>query len=150
MIMKDLKNQPILPCRLKYFFFFYANSVDPDETAHNETSHHDIHCLTFSFDFWLRALFEIMVLTGCEDQSVHFWSSGLKGLIVLFLCLMDLLLYCAHLVWMICISLVCKKKTVKRKVKGVPQSQTAALPRHQEEEETNKTKQAQIKQTYET
>ena len=37
-------------------------------------------------------------------------------------------------------------KNVKRKVQGVPQSQTAALPRHQEEEETDRTKQAQ---TYE-
>ena len=41
------------------------------------------------------------------------------------------------------------KKKAKRKVQGVPQSQTAALPRHQEEEETNKSKQAQIEQTYE-
>ena len=32
----------------------------------------------------------------------------------------------------------------KRKVQGVPQSQTAALPRHQEEEEADNTKQAQI------
>ena len=31
----------------------------------------------------------------------------------------------------------------------MPQSQTAALPRHQEEEETDKSKQAQIEQTYE-
>ena len=31
-------------------------------------------------------------------------------------------------------------KKSKRKVQGVPQSQTAALPRHQEEEETDKTK----------
>ena len=37
-------------------------------------------------------------------------------------------------------------KKGKRKVQGVPQSQTAALPRHQEEEETDKSKQAQ---TYE-
>ena len=37
----------------------------------------------------------------------------------------------------------------KIKVQGVPQSQTAALPRHQEEEETDKSKQAQIEQTYE-
>ena len=37
----------------------------------------------------------------------------------------------------------------KGKVQGVPQSQTAALPRHQEEEKTDKTKQAQIEQTYE-
>ena len=36
------------------------------------------------------------------------------------------------------------KKKSKRKVQGVPQSQTAALPRHQEEEETDKTNQAQI------
>ena len=41
----------------------------------------------------------------------------------------------------------CKKG--KRKVQGVPQSQTAALPRPQEEEETDKSKQAQTEQTYE-
>ena len=40
-------------------------------------------------------------------------------------------------------------KKSKRKIQGVPQSQAAALPRHQEEEETDKTKQAQIEQTYE-
>ena len=37
----------------------------------------------------------------------------------------------------------------KRKVQGVSKSQTAALPRHQEEEETDNTKQTQIEQTYE-
>ena len=42
-----------------------------------------------------------------------------------------------------------KKKKGKRKVQGVPQSQTPALPRHQEEEETDKSKQARIQQTYE-
>ena len=43
-----------------------------------------------------------------------------------------------------------KGKTIgKRKVQGVPQSQTATFLRHQEEEETNKSKQAQIEQTYE-
>ena len=41
------------------------------------------------------------------------------------------------------------KKNGKRKVKGVPQSETAARPRPQEEEETDKSKQAQIEQTYE-
>ena len=45
-------------------------------------------------------------------------------------------------------SLKCYKKG-KRKVQGVPQSQTAALPRHQEEEGSDKTKQAQTEQTYE-
>ena len=43
----------------------------------------------------------------------------------------------------------CYAKKGKRKVQGVPQSQTAALVRHQEEEETDKTKQAQIVQMYE-
>ena len=37
-----------------------------------------------------------------------------------------------------------KKTKGKRKVQGVPQSQIAALPRHQEEEETDKSEQAQI------
>ena len=40
-------------------------------------------------------------------------------------------------------------KKGKRKVQGVPQSQTAALPRPQKEEETDKSKQAQIERTYE-
>ena len=40
-------------------------------------------------------------------------------------------------------------KKTKRKVQGVPQSQTEALPRPQEEEETDKSKQTQIEQTYE-
>ena len=40
-------------------------------------------------------------------------------------------------------------KKGKRKVQGVPHSQTAALPRHQVEEKTDKSKQAQIGQTYE-
>ena len=43
---------------------------------------------------------------------------------------------------------LCVKKG-KRKVQGVPQSQIAALPRPQEEEETDKSKQAQTEQTYE-
>ena len=43
---------------------------------------------------------------------------------------------------------ICPKKG-KRKVQGVPQSQIAALPRPQEEEETDKSKQAQTEQTYE-
>ena len=37
-------------------------------------------------------------------------------------------------------------KKGKRKVQGVPQSQTAALPIHREEEETDKTKHTQIEQ----
>ena len=44
---------------------------------------------------------------------------------------------------------MCQKKS-KRRVQGVQQTQTAALPRHKEEKETDKTKQAQIEQTHET
>ena len=42
-----------------------------------------------------------------------------------------------------------EKNKGKRKVQGVPQSQTAAISRPQEEEETDKSKQAQTEQTYE-
>ena len=42
-----------------------------------------------------------------------------------------------------------QSKKGKKKVQGVPQSQTAALPRPQEEEKTDKSKQAQTEQTYE-
>ena len=41
------------------------------------------------------------------------------------------------------------QKKSKRKVQGVPQSQTAALPRLQEEEDMDKSKQAQTEQMYE-
>ena len=41
------------------------------------------------------------------------------------------------------------KKKVRKKVQEVPQLQAAALPRHQEEEETDETKQAQIEQMHE-
>ena len=42
-----------------------------------------------------------------------------------------------------------KKEKSKRKVQAVPQSQAITLSRHQEKEEPDKTKQAQIEQTYE-
>ena len=38
-------------------------------------------------------------------------------------------------------------KKGKRTAQGVPKSQAAAHPRHEDKEETNKTKQAQIEQT---
>ena len=41
-------------------------------------------------------------------------------------------------------------QTGKEKLQGVPQSQAVAHPRHQEEEETDKTKEAQIEQMYES
>ena len=47
------------------------------------------------------------------------------------------------------LSILYNSKKGKRKVQEVPQTQTAALPRLQEEEETDKSKQAQTEQTYE-
>ena len=38
-----------------------ANSVDPDETAHNELSHLDLHCF----------------------QSCLYWSVGIEGIIII-------------------------------------------------------------------
>ena len=32
----------------------YANSVDPDEMAHNEPSHQDLHCLPFCFSVYIE------------------------------------------------------------------------------------------------
>ena len=47
------------------------------------------------------------------------------------------------------LSLLTLTKKSKGKVQGVPQSPTAALPRPQEEEETDISKQAQTEQTHE-
>ena len=52
-----------------------------------------------------------------------------------------------HYVYILHVSLA---KKGKRNVQGVPQSQTVALPRPQEEEETDKSKQAQTEQKYAT
>ena len=49
----------------------------------------------------------------------------------------------------ICVYAYTIKKKVRDKFQGVPQSQAAAHPRHEMEEETGKTKQAQIEQTFE-
>ena len=66
-----------------------------------------------------------------------------------FICYVRLFVHSSHfLVHSITLESYTKKKG-KRIVQRVPQSQTAALPRHQEEEEIDKTKQAQIEQMYE-
>ena len=41
-------------------------------------AHNDLHCLPYSFDFWLRPLFGKMVLTRFKDW-IHFRNSGMKG-----------------------------------------------------------------------
>ena len=49
-----------------------ANSVDADETPRDESSHKDLHCLPFHFDFLLRPLFATMVLSRFKDGRVYF------------------------------------------------------------------------------
>ena len=47
----------------------------------------------------------------------------------------------------VCTKMAAETNKGKTKVQGVPKSQTAALPRPQEEEETDKSQQAQTEQT---
>ena len=58
----------------------FENSADPDEMAHNEPSHQDLHCSAVCLDFRLRPLFGTMVLTRFKDGRVHFRDTGLKVL----------------------------------------------------------------------
>ena len=63
-----------------YFFIylFFANSAAPDETAHNEPSHQELHCLPLCSDFSPRSLLGTMVQTRFKYGRVHFWKSGMK------------------------------------------------------------------------
>ena len=58
----------------------YVNNVDPDETAHNEPSHLDLHCLLFSFRFITDISICNDNLSKLEDRRVHCRNSGMKGL----------------------------------------------------------------------
>ena len=49
-----------------------ANSVDPDETAHYEPSHLDLHCLT-CYWFWSAGL---KVLTKQKDEKTIMFQAG--------------------------------------------------------------------------
>ena len=51
--------------------------------------------------------------------------------------------------WLAVIKICLLFQKGKRKVQGVPQSKTAAIPRPQEEEESDRSKQTQTEQTYE-
>ena len=53
-----------------------ANSVDPDEAAHNEPSHQDLQCLPSSFrNFNMIQLGEIIFFLNCRCKfcCVLFW-----------------------------------------------------------------------------
>ena len=57
----------------------FANSVDPDETAHNEQSHQDLNCAILLL--WLKPWFATMDVSKCIDGKVHVRNPGVKGLI---------------------------------------------------------------------
>ena len=64
----------------------FANSVDPDETAHNEPSHQDLRFLTFSLStshinfFSIDSLLKIIAVDKC---SLKFGTERVKGSVFL-------------------------------------------------------------------
>ena len=68
----------------------FANSVDPDEMAHYEPSHQDLHCLPFCFILWLISLVATMNVSKFKNGRVHFRNLGVKGLNFFFSEIMDL------------------------------------------------------------
>ena len=60
----------------------YANSVDPDEMAHNEPSDWYLHCLHSVFDARLKTLFASVDMPKFQDGRVHSRNTGMKRLIL--------------------------------------------------------------------
>ena len=61
----------------------YLCSVDPDEMAHNEPSHQDLHCHSL-FYFRLKPLFASVDMSNFKEGRVHFRNSRMKGLMDMF------------------------------------------------------------------
>ena len=53
-----------------------ANSVDPDEMAHNEPSHQDLHCLSFCFIFLAGFPICNNGFVQIKDGRIYFRNSG--------------------------------------------------------------------------
>ena len=55
----------------------FVNSVDPDETAHNEPSHQDLHCLPFYYLLLTETLFVTMDRNSEIDEPIsETWVKG--------------------------------------------------------------------------
>ena len=52
-----------------------ANSVDPDEMAHNEPSHLDLHCMPFCFCFYTETS-----ILGNGHVLIQRWKSPFQKL----------------------------------------------------------------------
>ena len=59
---------------------YFANNVDPDEMAHDEASHQDLHCLPFCSWLTTNFLLGVMDVSKYRDGRVYFRNSGLKGI----------------------------------------------------------------------
>ena len=58
----------------------FANNVDPDEMAHDEPSHQDLHCLPFCSWLTTNFLLGVMDVSEYRDGRIYFRNSGLKGI----------------------------------------------------------------------
>ena len=105
-----------------------------------DVSHDSVFNLFFRFQIAVE-------IKTCVELFGHFpLTSGFSSSLIILIIKNDVLLFKSPSGRRKARNFFLKKG--KRKVQGVPQSQTAP-PRHQEEEETDKSKQAQIEQTYE-
>ena len=60
----------------------FANSADPDEMAHYEPSHQELHYLPLFFFFFLpRSVFRTTVPSKVKDGRVHIRKAGVNGLV---------------------------------------------------------------------
>ena len=58
--------------------YIFANSVGLDETARNELSHLNLHCLPFFFYFWTISPFATMNTSKFRDRRFCFRNIGMK------------------------------------------------------------------------
>ena len=63
---------PFIPAEKKTSNF--ANSVDPDEMAHYEPSHLDLHCLPFCSCFWPDDLFAMMDMPKIQRRKIPLYK----------------------------------------------------------------------------
>ena len=61
------------------FSALQTTTIDPDETAHTEPSHQDLHCLPFCFDFWVRPLFRTNGIDQIQSGKCLLQKHGDEG-----------------------------------------------------------------------
>ena len=73
------------------FFFFFVNNEDPDETAHHEPSHQDLHCWSFFFfthtPIWNKASRKHTAYIILTPLKPYFYivKLGFTGVYIIFL-----------------------------------------------------------------